>query len=173
MTHVNVLVDTKRLRIRRLDRADSEFLISLLNSPGWLRYIGDRNVHNLEQANAYLENGPFKSYAENGFGLWMVEDKASRERLGICGLLKRKILDHPDIGFAFLPEYMGKGYATESVNAVIELARDTYEIETLLAITTTDNIASQTLLTNSGFRKSHEMKDESNTTLCVFIKDLS
>ena len=44
---------------------DTEFIIQLLNSPGWLKFIGDRNVKTEDDAKAYLENGPLTSYREN------------------------------------------------------------------------------------------------------------
>jgi hypothetical protein len=43
--------------------------LELLNSPGWIEFIGDRNIKTDEQARTYLENGPLKSYEQNGFGL--------------------------------------------------------------------------------------------------------
>src|SRR5688572_4300133 len=109
------VLETARLRLREFTLEDTPFIIALLNSPGWLQFIGDRNVRTPEQARGYLEHGPFKSYRENGYGLCLVEQKESGNPVGMCGVLKRDTLDSPDIGFAFLPGFQGQGYALEIV----------------------------------------------------------
>ncbi|MBL7866238.1 MAG: RimJ/RimL family protein N-acetyltransferase, partial [Cyclobacteriaceae bacterium] len=63
---------TSRLVLARFVHEDAAFIVTLLNSPGWLKYIGDRHVHTPTDAVAYLDQGPMKSYRENGFGLLRV-----------------------------------------------------------------------------------------------------
>ncbi len=101
-TDVNVL-STERLILRRLTTGDAEFIFELLNDPDFLRFIGDKGVRSLDDARGYILSGPVASYAQHGFGLWLVELKGSNTPVGICGLLKRDALDDVDIGFAFLP----------------------------------------------------------------------
>src|SRR5436190_14229265 len=125
------IADTERLVIRQLTTGDSSFILELLNTPGWIRYIGDRGVHSLDDATKYIEKGPLASYQSNGFGLWIVTQKESGSPIGMCGLLKRDYLQNPDLGFAFLPEQSDKGYALETVRTVLAIARDTYEISRL------------------------------------------
>ena len=69
------IIETERLRLREFTLHDVDFIIELLNSAGWLQFIGDKNVKTVEQAKSYLENGPIKSYQTNGFGLSLVEKK--------------------------------------------------------------------------------------------------
>ncbi len=99
---------------------DSQFIFELLNSPTWLKYIGDRDIKNLDDAQNYIINGPIKSYEIHGFGLYKVALKNNDTPIGICGLLKREGLEDNDIGFAFLPEYEEKGYAYESAKAILD-----------------------------------------------------
>ena len=101
-------IESERLFLRPLTLEDDEFILQLLNTDGFIKYIGDRNVKTIEQAKNYLLNGPLKSYETNGFGLSLVELKTGRTPIGMCGLLKRDYLDHPDIGFAFLPDLYRK-----------------------------------------------------------------
>ena len=110
------ILETERLRLKEFTLEDAAFILQLLNSPGWLKYIGDKQVRTEEQARNYLQQGPIKSYSENGFGLAMVETKTDQNPIGICGLLKRTSLPNPDIGFAFLPLYWGQGLALESTS---------------------------------------------------------
>jgi RimJ/RimL family protein N-acetyltransferase len=149
---MNYILETNRLSLKEFTREDAFFIIELLNSPGWLQFIGDRNVKTNEQAIAYLENGPLKSYSDNKFGLWMVELKETKTAIGMCGLIKRDSLENPDIGFAFLPSYVGKGYAFEIASATLAFAKDTLGIQKISAITVGSNSRSIRLLEKTGFR---------------------
>ena len=100
---MEAILQTERLLLREFTEDDAAFIVELLNSPGWIQYIGDRNIKTEEQAREYLNNGPLKSYRQNGFGLYMVEKKDDHTPIGMCGIIKRDTLNNPDIGFAFLP----------------------------------------------------------------------
>ncbi len=145
-------IETERLKMRHLTVSDASFIVELLNSEGWLEYIGDRNVRTIEEAEAYLLNGPIKSYAENGYGLSLVSLKNGNKPIGACGLLKRDYLETADLGFAFLPEYIGQGYGYESASAVLAHAHDELRISSVLAFTVPHNVASIGLLEKLGFR---------------------
>lgn len=140
------MIQTARLALRPLTYGDTPFLIELLNSPGWLQFIGDRNARTDEQAQQYLDNGPLKSYREHGFGLMLVQRQEDGLPVGMCGLLKRDTLDRPDIGFAFLPTYSGQGYAYESAQAVLQHANEQLSIASIAAIVMPDNPRSINLL---------------------------
>jgi RimJ/RimL family protein N-acetyltransferase len=146
------MLQTPRLTISRFALSDTSFIIDLLNTPGWLQYIGDRNVHTREQAEAYLTNGPIKSYNEFGFGLMKVSLSETNQPIGICGLLKREVLLHPDLGFAFLPQYFGQGFALEAAHAVLQHVRYERNVQTILAITLPDNQRSIQLLEKLRFQ---------------------
>jgi RimJ/RimL family protein N-acetyltransferase len=146
------ILETQRLRLRQFDQHDAAFIVKLLNTKGWLDFIGDKFVHNEDQAIAYLESGPISSYKKHGFGVFLVELKHGAVPIGMCGLLKRDSLPDPDIGFAFLPEYEGKGYALESATATLKYAADHLQILKISAITKADNNKSCRLLKALGFR---------------------
>lgn len=144
------ILETDRLVIRQLTLEDTSFIIELVNSPGWLRFIGDRNIKTDDQAKDYLENGPLKSYEQHGFGLYLVELKSDKTSIGMCGLIKRDTLPQPDIGFAFFPEFMRQGFAFEAASAVMTLATDTLKLPTVMAITLPENDRSRKLLEKIG-----------------------
>ena len=145
------VLETDRLILRHLTTDDAEFVLELLNDPSFIRYIGDKQVRTLDDARAYVLNGPAKSYDTYGFGLNLVELKSDGTPIGICGLLKRDTLPQPDIGFAFLPAYWNRGYAFEAAAAVMD-ARETLGVDCVLAITSPDNEASAKLLNKIGLR---------------------
>jgi RimJ/RimL family protein N-acetyltransferase len=146
------VLETKRLIVRRFTVADAQFILTLLNEPSFLRYIGDKKVRNLDDARQYLLNGPVASYERNGFGLCLVALRESQTPIGMCGILIREGLPDPDIGFAFLPEFWNKGFAFEAATAVLQDARERLRLERVLAITSLDNDASIKLLQKLGFR---------------------
>lgn len=148
-----VILETQRLRLREFEAGDGAFFLQLANSPGWLRHIGDRNLHDAEAARAYLAAGPIASYARHGFGLWAVELLENDQPIGSCGILRRAGLDIPDLGFALLPQYEGKGYAREAGLAACLHAHSELGLPTLAAITNPDNDASISLLRAIGFRE--------------------
>src|SRR5678815_2385373 len=145
------ILQTHRLQLRQFNVDDWEFIIRLLNSDGWLKYIGDRNVKTKEQAENYLKKGPLKNYEQNGFGLSMVETRNGKP-VGMCGLIKRDYLEHPDIGFALLPEYSSMGYGFEIASALLVHARNDLSMTTILAITVPNNVKSIGLLEKMGLR---------------------
>jgi RimJ/RimL family protein N-acetyltransferase len=144
------ILQTARLRLRDMADADAPFILILLNDPSFLRNIGDRGVRTLDDAVAYISNGPRASYARHGFGLWLVELQATGEPIGMCGLLKRDVLEDVDIGFAFLPAHQSQGYGFESAGAVLRHARDVLHLPRIVAIVNPDNEGSARLLEKLG-----------------------
>jgi RimJ/RimL family protein N-acetyltransferase len=146
-----VVLDTLRLTLRRMTASDAPFMLTLLNDPDFIAYIGDRGVRTLQASREYIDRGPIASYAQFGFGLYAVELKSTRDSIGICGLLQRAALPAPDLGFAFLPAFRSQGYALEAASAVCAHARDVLHIPRLLAITSVANDRSIRLLEKIGF----------------------
>jgi RimJ/RimL family protein N-acetyltransferase len=130
---------------------DAAFILELLNDPSFLQNIGDKRVRTLDDARAYITNGPMASYERHGFGLCLVVLRESAEPIGMCGLLKRDALPDPDLGFAFLPRFWSKGFAFESASAVLAYARDVFVLERIAAIASPANAASIALLEKLGF----------------------
>lgn len=137
-----IVLETDRLTLRHATLDDAEFFLRLLNEPSFLRFIGDRGVRTLDDAGRYIADRLIASYEANGFGLWVVEQRAAPGPIGICGLVKRDPLPHPDIGFAFLPEFWLRGFAYESAAAVKHHAHTVIGIPRLYAITNPDNVGS-------------------------------
>jgi len=169
--NLELVAQTQRLRLRRLRKADTAFLLELLNQPSWLEFIGDRNVHSAAQADDYLAQRIDAQFDRYGFGMWGVELRAGQpplahlpvagqraighpgmgQLIGLVGLVKRDYLPEPDLGFALLDAYAGHGLAHEAACAVLPLAR-ARGLKRLLAITDPDNHRSIALLHRLGFQ---------------------
>jgi RimJ/RimL family protein N-acetyltransferase len=165
----SLIVESERLRLREFTVADTDFILQLVNSEGWIKYIGDRNIKTQQQAVDYLNNGPIKSYLANGFGLCMVELRGSKTPIGMCGLLRRDYLPHLDLGFAFLPSYTRKGYAHEIATETLKFAFDHLKQESVLAITLPTNLSSIKLLKKLGMNYSRKLpSSDSGEELLVY-----
>lgn len=153
-----LILETDRLRVRELTRGDAAFILELVNDPDWLQHIGDRGVRNLRDATEFIAEGPLASYGSYGYGLWLVELKASGSAIGLCGVLKRKNLKHPDLGYALLPGYRGMGYALEACRGALSYAAKTLGIRELMAIVSPGNEKSIALLTAIAFQQAGKVR---------------
>jgi [ribosomal protein S5]-alanine N-acetyltransferase len=144
-------IGTARLVIRPFTIDDAAFVLELVNDPAWLEHIGDRGVRTLADARAYLDKGPLASYTRNGFGFSLVELKSTGEPVGACGLIKRETLTDVDLGFAFLPQFRGMGYAEEAARATLENARQILGFDRIVAVVSPANTRSISLLQKLGF----------------------
>jgi RimJ/RimL family protein N-acetyltransferase len=147
-----MVIETPRLILRCLDLDDAPFFLRLVNDPSFIENIADKGVRTLDDARENLRIGPIASYARHGHGLWMVELKDTGTPIGICGLIKRDVLDDVDVGYALLPEFCGQGYAAEAAAAALAHARDTLGLRRVVAIVNEENGRSLRLLGKLGFR---------------------
>lgn len=143
-------IETARLLIREMQSDDAAFIVELLNEESFIAGIGDKGVRTLENALDYIQSNGVDLYEQGGLGMRMVELVDSGVRVGICGVLKRDFLDHPDVGFAISEPHHRKGFALEAASAVIDHARTDLGYERVCGITSNDNIASQDLLEKLG-----------------------
>ena len=158
------ILRTERTIIETITLNDAEFFVSLVNSPGWLRFIGNREVNDADDARRYLQTGFLKCYDENGFGYYLVKT-LDRTPIGICGFLKKSNLENADFGFALHPDWFGQGLGLESATAVLAYGIRTYSFTVLDAVTSPDNVRSKRLLERLGFIRIGAIGNMENTEL--------
>ena len=149
---MEIVIETERVVLRKFTIDDAAFMLEMLNTPTWLRFIGDRNVKTLEEAENYLLNGNIRSYQEYGFGFYVVVIKETQESIGICGIVKREGLEDVDIGFAFFQQFMVKGYGYEAGSATLNYALNDLKIKKIVAIVDPENVVSIALLKKIGLQ---------------------
>lgn len=169
---MTLVTETPRLQLHRLDTADAAFILQLVNEPSWLEFIGDKGVRTLDDARAYIANGPVAMYASHGHGLYRVDLTHSGEAIGLCGLIKRDTLADADIGYAFLPAHWGHGYAEEATRATLSHARDTLGLKRIVAIVTPTNARSIRLLEKIGLRYDRDFEARPGDITSLFAADL-
>lgn len=151
MNYINF--ETERLIIRPTYLEDADFIFELLNSKNWIEYIGDRNVKSIEDTEDYIKNKMMPQLERLGYSNYTIIEKECNNKIGTVGLYDRDGLEEIDIGFALIPNYEKKGYAYEASNRIKEAAFFEFGINALCAITSKNNLSSQTLLKKLGLEK--------------------
>lgn len=139
---MNIYIETERLVIRLITRNDAPFILKLLNTDGWKKQIGDKNVLNEADAADYIQktlDTPFYHY-------YVFGTKETNEPIGVVSFIKRSDQEHPDIGFALLPQYERKGYAYEATRSFLNKIIELNQFEQMMGITLSDNVRSIKLL---------------------------
>lgn len=138
---------SKRLKLERLNLNDAAFIFELLNTEGWIKFIGDRNIRSIEDSEKYIE----KTIRNPDIIYWVVKKIDEKDSMGIISFVKRENLELRDIGFAFLPIFSKRGYAFEAAETVLkDLLRDP-DSQVILATTKAENINSIKLIEKLGF----------------------
>lgn len=169
-----VIAETGRLVISEISIKEASFFVQLMNTPGFLKYVGDRNIKTKKDAEAYLKTRFLKSYEDHGFGYYKMALKEHKDRpLGVVGILKRDTLDDADVGFALLPEFEGKGYGYEASVEILKLAKEKFKMTKITAITDPENMKSIRLLERLGMTFEKRVAPfEADKELLLFVKDL-
>ena len=148
---------TNRLLLRKLTPGDTAFIFELVNTPGWIKFIGDRNIKTSEDADKYIQ----KIITNPAINYRVVTLPENNTPIGLVTFIKRNYLDDADIGFAFLPAYNKQGYAFEATKEVLSDLLNQHEHSTILATTIPENSSSIQLLKKLGFSFNKEITHES------------
>jgi RimJ/RimL family protein N-acetyltransferase len=149
-----LILETDRLRLRWFTGTDidADFLRALLNDPGWLANIGERNVRTRRQARAWIATRHTATYGRLGFGFWAVERKSDGVLMGMCGLIKRDTLLETDVGYALMPAFRGQGYAREAAAACVRYGQEVLGLPEVWGITGPHNAGSAAVLQQIGLQ---------------------
>jgi len=160
---MDITIETDRLKISLLSEKDYNFIYELLNTDGWIKYIGNRNINSEKDAIHYIHKVTMNSQIT----YWIVKCKQGDIPMGLVTLIKRDYLEFEDIGFAFLPQFFNNGYALEASKAILRDLKRNNKIEYILAICIMDNIPSIRLIEKLGLRFEKTICEE-NTDLSIY-----
>ncbi|MFV7783836.1 GNAT family N-acetyltransferase [Shewanella marisflavi] len=160
-----ILIDTPRLCMRQFVLEDAEYVYRFAANPDVVRYTGDADaVKSLEDAKRIIENYWLAGYREHGFARYALINKADKQLIGFCGIKYESLLNRGqggiDIGYRMLPEYWGKGLATEAVTACLRYAHETLGIDCVYAEVMLDNPASSRVLEKAGMVQIDSYQDD-------------
>lgn len=143
-------VDTGRLLLRPFTLDDAPAYWPLVALPEVLRYTGEQPLASLQEVRELLLARPLRDYAVHGFGRMACIEKHSGRLVGWSGLKYLEDLHEVDIGYRFLPDCWGKGYATESARALMQQGIDDHRPKRIVAQVEPANTASQRVLKKLG-----------------------
>lgn len=144
--------ETERLLIRPTSEDDSELIYQLMNTPKFIKYVGDRAIDSVEAGANYIRTKMLPQLHTLGYSNYTIIIKSEGQKIGTCGLYKREGVDGIDIGFALLPPFEGLGYGYEASHRLLKAAFEDFGIHEIKGITTKDNSASQRLLEKLGLQ---------------------
>ena len=145
-------LETERLILNLVKLEDAAFILDLYNSPNFIKFIGDRNLRTVEDAENYIKEKFLPHVEKHGFGSFVIIRKSDNKKVGNIGIYVRDGLNAPDIGFSFLPEFERKGYGFEASKKLMEVAFSKFGLKKISAITTKENTASQKLIEKLGLK---------------------
>lgn len=146
------MISTERLDLRIVTLEDAPFFLELYNSPTFIQFIGDKKIKSLEDARNYIQNRFFPQIERLGYGNYLIVRKEDGAKVGAVGIFQRDGLEVHDIGFSFLEEFQGKGYGFEAASKLLEKAFNDFGCTKISAITSKENVASQTLIKKLGLQ---------------------
>lgn len=168
-----LILETDRLAFHEFEVADAPFLLEVMNHPDYHKFIGDRGLRSVEDAENYIREKLIGAYTEFGFGFWIARLRETGERAGLAGVLRRDMLDAPDVGYAIHQKFKGKGLAQEATRGVLKYAKVALGFHRVCAITNVENQASINVLMKCGFEFSERRKVfEDNDELNIYALNL-
>lgn len=145
-------LETPRLLLRPFTLDDAEAYWPLVSDPQVLRYTGEQPVTTLDGVRQLLKERPLRDYALYGYGRMACIEKTTQRLIGFCGLKHQDWLTGPDIGYRFVPDAWGRGYATESAAALMQHAVPLHRIPRVYGVVQPENLASAHVLRKLGLR---------------------
>ena len=155
-----IVAETERLRLRNWDDEDEARFYKVMNTPAVMRHLG--GVQTPEQWRAGFER--IRGFTSDyGHTFWIVEDKASNELLGFCGLKRVNapgagdLTGTPEIGWRLRETAWGKGIAKEAAIASLDLGFGRFGYDRIIAMTIPPNGQSAGLMLRLGMRRREDL----------------
>jgi RimJ/RimL family protein N-acetyltransferase len=143
-------MQTERLFLRPFTPDDAEAYWPLVSLPEVLRYTGEQAQASLDDVRRTLLSRPIRDYSVHGFGRMACIEKCSGRLVGFSGLKYLEDLQEVDVGYRFLPDCWGKGYATESAKVLMQQGILEHGITRIIGLVQPENLASVRVLSKLG-----------------------
>jgi [ribosomal protein S5]-alanine N-acetyltransferase len=149
-------IETERLILRDLLPTDGDGMFELDSNAEVHRYLGNNPIKTIEETQKIIEN-IHQQYLENGIGRWATIEKSNGNFIGWSGLKFVKDTEsghtnYYDVGYRFIPQYWGKGYATESAKAALKYGFTELNLDEIIGTANVENIKSRRILEKCGLK---------------------
>ena len=148
-------LETERLILREMRPSDLEGMFQLDSDPEVHKYLGKNPIKTRAESQKIIDD-IIKQYEERGIGRWAAIEKSSGEFIGWSGIKLNTEYNmngytkFHDVGYRFIKQFWGKGYATESGKAAVNYAFNSLKLPELYAATELGNEASHNALLKIG-----------------------
>lgn len=167
-----MIMQTEHLFIRQFTLDDAEEYWPLVFDPAILRYTDGQPKATLDDVREILLGSPLKDYRVHGFGRMACVEKSTGRVVGFSGLKYLNDFDEIDIGYRFLPECWGKGYATESAKILMAHGISELGLRRIVGLVHPENVASKKVLEKLGLRFERELPpDQDGETVMFYSTD--
>ena len=143
------IIETPRLYLREFELSDARSMFDLNSDKEVIKYTGDDHFSSESEALNFIKN--YDHYKNHGFGRWAVILKENNTFIGWTGLKLNEENDI-DIGFRFFRKYWGRGYASESAEAVLDYGFNFLKIDLIVGRVAPENKASVRILEKLGMK---------------------
>ncbi len=147
---MNAIIETDRMLLRRFVDSDFQAVYEFNSNKEVQKYTGDVLIQSIDQAKEIIAEIWFKDYNKYGYGRYAAVHKSTNKVIGFAGLKYLPEIDETDIGFRYLPEYWGKGIATEVGIAVLKYGFETIQLDKIIGIAMPENTGSRKVLEKLG-----------------------
>ena len=161
------MIETQRLRLRRLRPSDLDAMMAVYGDPVAMRYVDD-GLPIVEAACRDWVDVTLRNYETRGYGMFAVEHLESGEVIGFCGLVHPGGQTLPELKYAYRQSAWGSGYATEAAQALLEYGRRVHRMQRVIATTAPENSASHRVLVKAGMRDTGVHTEEDGERIQVF-----
>lgn len=148
----NNFYETERLFIRPVSVDDTDIIFQLYNMPNFIKFIGNKHINSLSDAENYIKSKFLPQIEKLGFGNYVLALKEGNQKIGSVGIFQREGLDVADIGFSVLEKFEGKGLMFEASQKIKSVGMDNFGLKKISAITSKDNFSSQKLIERLGLK---------------------
>jgi RimJ/RimL family protein N-acetyltransferase len=144
------IIETDRLILREFSINDYKDVYEFSSNKDVQRYTGDKIIRSLDDAKELIKNVWYADYKKYGYGRWAAIYKPENKIIGFAGLKYLPEFNETDIGFRFLPEYWGKGLATEVSKEILKYGFEKLSLDKIIGIAIAENIGSCKVLEKIG-----------------------
>ena len=163
MRHYRTGPETNRLQHRAFVVDDAGAFFDLNSNPDVMRFTGEPLLPSLDAARHAIAN--YTDFDEVGYGRWACVLKETQTVIGFCGLKYLSDLDAVDVGYRFLPQYWGRGLASEACMASLDFGFSKLCLDQIIGLVLPDNAASIRVLEKSGMQSDGEFVYDGTRTL--------
>lgn len=155
-----MMFETERLRTRHITKDDFDTMYAVYSDADAMRWVDDGKPITCDACAGWIDV-TLKNYATRGYGMSALVHKEDDAVAGFCGLVHPGGQEEPEIKYAFLKGYWGRGLATEAVIGMMDYGRKQHALDRIIATVDTEHAVSRRVLMKAGLTHAETRSDES------------